>query len=366
MIKFLDLHKMNARFETQFQEQFQQFLNASYYVLGKQVTTFENNFADFCGTKHSIGTSNGLDALILIFEAYKTLGLLQENDEVLVPANTFIASFLAVLHSGLKPVFVEPDITTYNMSVTNLEQYITPNTKAIMAVHLYGQIADMNSINAFAKKNNLLVIEDAAQAHGAIHETNKKAGNLSDAAAFSFYPAKNLGALGDGGAVTTNNDALAATIKNLRNYGSSKKYLHDRLGYNKRLDEIQAAFLNIKLQKLDEDNAKRREVAKRYISEIKNKKVTLPFYNNSKNHVFHLFVILVDDRTHFTNYLKANEIETLIHYPVAPHKQEALKEFKSLKLPITELIHKNIVSLPISPVISTQEVTQIIQTINAY
>ncbi|MBU2939660.1 DegT/DnrJ/EryC1/StrS family aminotransferase [Lacinutrix sp. C3R15] len=366
MIKFLDLHKINARFETQFHEQFQQFLNSGHYILGNQVAAFETNYANFCGTKHCIGVSNGLDALILIFKAYKELGVLKENDEIIVPANTFIASFFAVIHAGLKPVFVEPELTTYNIATSEIEKHITAKTKAILAVHLYGQIADMSSINSFAKKHNLLVIEDAAQAHGAIYKTNKKAGNLGDAAAFSFYPAKNLGALGDGGAITTNNDALAKVIKKLRNYGSSKKYMHDSVGFNNRLDEIQAAFLNIKLQKLDEDNAKRREVAKRFISEIKNKKVTLPFYNNSKNHVFHLFVILVDDRTGFINYLNTHEIETLIHYPVAPHKQEALKDFKSLKLPITELIHKNIVSLPISPVITTQEITQIIQIINTY
>ncbi|QRM89549.1 aminotransferase class V-fold PLP-dependent enzyme [Lacinutrix sp. WUR7] len=366
MIKFLDLHKINARFDIPFQEQFKQFLDSGYYILGKQVATFETNFASYCGTKHSIGTSNGLDALILIFKAYKELGLLQDGDEVIVPANTFIASFLAVIHSGLKPVFIEPDLVTYNLSLSEIEKQITPNTKAILAVHLYGQIADMQSINTLAEKHGLLVVEDAAQAHGAVYENNKKAGNLSDVAAFSFYPAKNLGALGDGGAITTNNDALAAVIRKLRNYGSSKKYLHDTIGFNNRLDEIQAAFLNIKLPKLDADNEKRREIAKRFISEIKNEKITLPFYDNSKNHVFHLFVILVEDRADFTSFLKQNEIETLIHYPIAPHKQEALKDFASLKLPVTELIHKNIVSLPISPVLTKKEITQIIQTINAY
>lgn len=366
MIKFLDLHKINARFDALFQEQFKQLLDSSYYILGSQVAAFETNFADYCGAKNCIGTSNGLDALILIFKAYKELGLLKDNDEVIVPANTFIASFLAVIHAGLKPVFVEPDITTYNISVSELEKHITPNTKVILAVHLYGQIADMSNINALAKKHNLLVVEDAAQAHGAIHENNKRAGNLSDAAAFSFYPVKNLGALGDGGAVTTNNDALTEVIRKLRNYGSSKKYLHDTIGFNNRLDEIQAAFLNTKLQKLDEDNTKRRDVAKRFISEIENEKVTLPFYNDSKNHVFHLFVVLVENRAHFIKYLEKNKIETLIHYPVAPHKQKALKDFESLKLPITEHIHKNIVSLPISPVLTEQEITQIIQTINVY
>lgn len=366
MIKFLDLHKINARFEAQFQEQFKQFLDSGYYILGNQVTAFETNFANYCGTKQCIGTSNGLDALILIFKAYKELGLLKDNDEVIVPANTYIASILSVIHAGLKPVFVEPDIATYNISVSEIEKHITPNTKAILAVHLYGQLAAMSSINSLAKKHALLVVEDAAQAHGAINQDHKRAGNLSDAAAFSFYPSKNLGSLGDAGAVTTNNDALAVVIRKLRNYGAAKKYKNELVGFNNRLDEIQASFLNVKLLKLDTDNTIRRKVAMQYISEIKNEKIRLPFYNNSENHVFHLFVVTVNDREHFVNYLKQNQIETLLHYPIAPHKQVALKEFSALQLPLTEQIHKNIVSLPISPVITEKEITQIIQTLNKY
>lgn len=366
MIKFLDLHKMNARFEVQFQEQFQQFLDSGYYVLGKQVATFETNFANYCGTKHCIGTSNGLDALILIFKAYKELGILHDQDEVIVPANTYIASIISVMQAGLKPVFVEPELDTYNISVANIEKHITPKTKAILAVHLYGQIADMEGINALAKKHNILVVEDAAQAHGAVHENNKKAGNLSDAAAFSFYPSKNLGALGDAGAVTTNNTALAEVIRKIRNYGASKKYVNELIGFNNRLDEIQAAFLNVKLPTLDADNEIRRQVAKRYIAEVNNEKVILPFYNNSNNHVFHVFVVLVENRDHFITYLNQHQIETLMHYPIAPHKQEAFKAFESLPLPITEQIHKNIVSLPISPVITDDEVTQVIKILNDY
>ncbi|MCL4119040.1 UNVERIFIED_CONTAM: hypothetical protein GTU68_041812 [Idotea baltica] len=366
MIKFQDLHKINARFETQFQEQFQQFLNSGHYILGQQVSSFETSYSKYCGTKHCVGTSNGLDALILIFKAYKTLGLLKENDEVLVPANTYIASILSVIHSGLKPVFVEPDEHTYNISVQAIEKNITPKTKAILAVHLYGQLADMTKINILAKQYDLLIIEDAAQAHGASDDIGIKAGNLSDAAAFSFYPSKNLGALGDGGAVTTNNDALAKTIKKLRNYGSSKKYENELVGFNNRLDEIQAAFLSVKLTKLDEDNAKRRLIVKRYLSEMKNEKIKLPFYSNASDHVFHQFVVLVEDRNHFVDYLKKKDIETLIHYPIAPHKQEAFKAYESLNLPLTEQIHKTIVSLPISPVMVENEVIQIINAINVY
>lgn len=366
MIKFQDLHKINGRFETQFQEQFQQFLNSGYYVLGKHVENFETHYANYCGTSHCIGTSNGLDALILIFKGFKALGILNENDEVLVPANTYIASILSVVHSGLKPVFVEPNEDTFNISIEEIEQNITAKTKAILAVHLYGQLANMTEINSIAKKHDLLVIEDAAQAHGARDGEGNKAGNFSDAAAFSFYPSKNLGALGDGGAITTNNYALAAIVKKLRNYGSSEKYVNELAGFNNRLDEIQAAFLNIKLPMLDEDNDKRRSIARRYLSEMNNEKIKLPFYNHAQDHVFHQFVVRVEDRNHFLDYLKNQDVETLIHYPIPPHKQKALKDYEALHLPITEDIHNTIVSLPISPVMSENEVTQIINTINKY
>ena len=304
MIRFLDLNKINKPYETAFQEKLQFVMNSGWYILGKEVQAFEEDFAKFCGTKHCIGAGNGLDALVLIFKAYIQLGKLQKGDEVIVPANTYIASILAILQADLIPVLVEPKIETYNINPDLITEKITPKTKAILAVHLYGQLAEMNAINEIASQNNLLVIEDAAQGHGAemscqLSITNnelRKAGNLSNVAAFSFYPGKNLGALGDGGAVTTNDDALAKTIQSLRNYGSETKYYNDFIGINSRLDELQAAFLTIKLLDLDSDNDKRRKVAKRYISEIKNTKITLPFWDNSANHVFHLFVIRTQNR----------------------------------------------------------------------
>ena len=366
MIKFLDLHLINKQYEAKFELEFRKFLDRGTYILGDAVKGFETTFAKYCGTKYCIGTGNGLDALTLIFEGFKSLSLLKENDEVLVPANTYIASVLSIINTKLKPVFVEPDIITFNISVSELEKQITPKTKAVLAVHLYGQLANMSGINNLAKKYNLLVIEDAAQAHGAIDENNKRAGNLSHAAAFSFYPSKNLGALGDGGAITTNNNDLERIIKMLRNYGSSKKYENNLVGFNSRLDEIQAAFLNVKLPSLDVDNEARRKIAERYISEITNKKVSLPFYNKSRNHVFHIFVVLVEDRDHFMLFLKSHNIETLIHYPIPPHMQEALSYLCLDGFPVTEKIHSHAVSLPISPVLDIKEVDEVIKIINAY
>jgi len=366
MIKFLDLKGINQRFETEFQEQFQQFLKSGHYILGNQVSTFETNYATYCGTKHCIGTGNGLDALMLIFKGFIALGKLKENDAVLVPGNTYIATILSITQSGLQPILVEPDAHTYNISVSEIEKHITPKTKAILAVHLYGQLANMNAIQNLANAHNLLVIEDAAQAHGAVYSNNKKAGNLSDAAAFSFYPSKNLGGLGDAGAITTNNSSLAAIVQKLRNYGSSAKYLNELKGYNSRLDELQAIFLTIKLKVLDADNNRRRDIAKHYLSQISNEKIKLPFYNYSLNHVFHVFNILVDDRDHFIDFMTVNNIQTLIHYPIAPHKQKAFKEFEHLVLPITEKIHKHCVSIPISPIISDGDVEKVVKTINLY
>lgn len=365
MIKFLDLHKINARFETEFKTKFEAFLQSGWYILGDGVKQFESEFSAYCGTKYCIGTSNGLDALELIFKGYLELGVLQPKDEVIVPANTYIASIISIINTGLTPVLVEPDPKTFNIDVEEIEKHISAKTKAILAVHLYGQLCDMDSINKLAKHENLLVIEDAAQAHGATNNI-KKAGGFGNAAAFSFYPAKNLGALGDAGAITTNNEALAEVIFKLRNYGSSTKYVNDFIGSNNRLDEIQALFLSTKLKHLDADNLRRQEIAKRYLFEVKNPKIKLPFYDGSSNHVFHLFVVLVDNRQEFINYLKANKIESSIHYPTAPHQQKALYRFNSLKFPLTEKIHETCVSLPICPVMTQEEVDQVITTINNY
>lgn len=366
MIKFLDLYKINARFETQFQEVFKQFLSSGHYILGNGVLEFEKNFAAYCGAKYCIGVSNGLDALILIFKAYIELGFLKEGDEVIVPANTFIASALGVIHAGLKPVFVEPDSKTFNISVKGLEKHITPKTKAVLVVHLYGQLANVVGLKKISKQHNLLLVEDAAQAHGALQSDGKMAGNLADAAGFSFYPGKNLGALGDAGAITTNNKELDGILRKLRNYGSSLKYLNSHIGYNKRMDEVQALFLNEKLKHLDQDNLKRRAIANKYLLGIKNNKVELPYYNQSKNHVFHVFAVLVKERDLFMAYLKKNNIEALIHYPIPPHKQDALSDYATLDLPITNYIHDTVVSLPISPVMSEEEVNQVIKIINLY
>lgn len=366
MIKFLDLHKANARFENEFKENFQSFMDSGQYILGKGLETFEINFATYCGTRYCLGISNGLDALTLIFSAYKLLGKLKEGDAVLVPANTFIASVLAVINSGLNPILVEPDESTFNISTSEIEKHITKETKAILAVHLYGQLANMEKINLIGQKYDLLVVEDAAQAHGAITTEGRKAGNLSQAAAFSFYPAKNLGALGDAGAITTDNEVLYSTLRKLRNYGSEEKYISELTGYNNRMDEIQAIFLNVKLKRLDADNEIRREIASRYLKEIRNPKITLPFYDHSRNHVFHLFVIRTQNREAFLNYLKENNIQAQIHYPIPPHKQKALREFVSLHLPITEAIHETVVSLPISPVMTDEEVDFVIKIVNDY
>jgi dTDP-4-amino-4,6-dideoxygalactose transaminase len=366
MIKFLDIHKINSRFQNEFQQKFQQFLDSGQYVLGNQVETFEQRFADYCGTKYCIGVSNGLDALILIFQAYIEIGILKEGDEVIIPANTFVATIIAIEKVRLKPILVEPEIDTYNISVSEIEKNLTTKTKVILVVHLYGMLADMNNISKMAKNHNLLLIEDAAQVHGAQNNLGTKAGNLGDAAAFSFYPTKNLGALGDAGAITTNNEQLSNTILKLRNYGSSSKYVYDLVGNNNRLDEIQATFLNVKLKRLDEDNNKRREIANLYISNITNKKITLPLYDQSKNHVFYAFVLLVDNRQEFIDFLYKNNVETLIHYPIPPHKQEAFSHLKSADLPITEAIHNKIVSIPISPVMTLTEVEKVIKVINGF
>ena len=366
MIKFLDLKKFNKRFENEFKSEFNKFLNSGQYILGAQVENFEKEFADYCGTKYCIGVSSGLDALQLIFEAYKVLGVLKEGDEVVVPANTYIASVLAISNTKLTPVLVEPDIETYNIDANKIQAAITKKTKAILGVHLYGQLYNVEALEKIAKQNNLLLIEDAAQAHGATYKDGRKAGNVSDAAGFSFYPTKNLGALGDGGAVTTNNIELAETIWKLRNYGRTSTYKNELKGYNCRLDELQAAFLSIKLKYLDKDNFNRREIANLYLKNINNSKIKLPYFSYQRDHVFHQFVIEVTVREEFVEYMSRKKIGTSIHYPIPTHHQEAFLNYKHLNLPITEMVHKNVVSLPLNPVLTSLEVEKIIEVINKF
>ena len=367
MIKFLDLHKINNRFRNEFEDAFSKSLDASHFILGENVSKFESEFAAYCGSQYCVGTANGLDALTLILKGYMQLGKLSKGDKVIVPANTFIATVLSVLHADLTPVLVEPNPDTYNLSASEVKNVITKDVRAIIMVHLYGQLADVEGLNQLAKANNLLLIEDAAQAHGA--EPNSKllkAGSLAHAAAFSFYPSKNLGALGDGGAITTNDLKLIEIVRLLRNYGSETKYKNKIIGFNSRLDDLQAAFLSIKLKSLNNDNQRRRAIAKTYLSEISNPKLKLPFYDGSENHVFYAFVAEVEDRDVFIQFLDEHNIQSLIHYPVPPHQQKALKEFSQLHLPITEKIHKRIISLPMSPVITDKEVQDVIKAINTY
>lgn len=365
MIPFLDLHRINKPYEAAFHGVMQKVMDAGWYILGNEVKEFETNFAKYCGTKHCIGVGNGLDGLVLIFKSYIQLGKLQKGDEIIVPANTYIASILAILQADLIPILVEPNLETYNINPDLIQAKITPKTKVILAVHLYGQLADMDKIIKIATQNNLLIIEDAAQAHGAVSSLGK-AGNLGHAAAFSFYPGKNLGAIGDGGAITTNDDTLAKTLKAMRNYGSETKYYNDIIGVNSRLDELQAAFLNLKLPNLDTDNSKRREIAKRYSTEIKNEAIVLPNWDFSENHVFHLFVIRTNRRQELQEYLLKNEIQTLIHYPVEPHKQKAFQEWNNLQFSVTEKIHAEVLSLPISPVMTVDEVDYVIKILNLF
>lgn len=367
MIKFFDLQKINAAYQEQFQEKMKLILDKGWYILGDEVNSFETNFANYCSSKYCIGVGNGLDALTLIFKGYIALGKMQKGDEVIVPANTFIATILSVLQADLVPVLVEPKLETYTINPNLIQDKITSKTKAILAVHLYGQLAEIDKINEIAIQNNLVVIEDAAQSHGAFLSKNRKSKNTQ---AYSFYPGKNLGALGDGGAIVTNEDELAKVLFSLRNYGSELKYYNDYIGINSRLDELQAAFLNVKLPNLDADNEHRRTVAKRYLSEIKNNKITLPFWDLSDNHVFHLFVIRTEKRKELQDYLKENGIETMIHYPVPPHKQKAFSPetsgWNNLSFPITEKIHNEVLSLPISPIMTVDEVDFVIQKLNLW
>ncbi|PWA08445.1 DegT/DnrJ/EryC1/StrS family aminotransferase [Flavobacterium laiguense] len=369
MIKSLDLKKINEPYETAFQEKLKSVLDSGWYILGKEVKEFETNFAQYCGAQFCIGVGNGLDALTLIFKGFIQLGKLQKGDEVIVPANTYIASILAILQADLVPVLVEPKLETYNIDPSLIQENITSRTKAILAVHLYGQLAEMDAIHEIASQNDLIVVEDAAQSAGAISNQKSVIKNLQSTVAYSFYPSKNLGALGDGGAVVTDDAELAKTIQALRNYGSVNKYQNDFIGVNSRLDELQAAFLNLKLPNLDSDNEKRRIIARRYLSEIKNDKIILPTVSlrgTKQSHVFHLFVIRTQNREDLQNYLVANTIEAVIHYPIPPHQQKALQSWNELSFSITEKIHDEVLSLPISPIMTVDEVSCIIEKINQW
>lgn len=366
MIKFLDLQKINLAHQQEIEERLLQVLRSGWYLLGNEVKTFEQNLKNYLGAGEVIGVANGLDALRLILRGYIEKGVMQPGDEVIVPANTYIASVLAISDNGLVPVLVEPDPQTFNLDISKIEEKITTKTKAIMIVHLYGRAVWSEELAALTEKYQLKIIEDNAQAIGA-ERNGIKTGNLGDAAGFSFYPGKNLGALGDGGAVSCKDAELAKTIRALANYGSNQKYVNIYKGLNSRLDEIQAAVLDVKLKHIDQENARRREIAKRYLSEIKNDKIVLPINPaDEKEHVWHLFVIRTQEREKLQNYLTENSIQTLIHYPIPPHKQQAYKELNDLSFPITEKIHEEVLSLPISPVMEDAEVSKVIEVLNRF
>ena len=369
MISFLDLKSINKQYKDELVEACTRVIDSGWYIGGNELEQFENNFANYCGVKYAIGVANGLDALILTLRAWKELGKLKDGDEVIVPSNTYIASILAITANNLTPVLVEPNITTYNIDPQKIEQAITSKTKVILPVHLYGQLAEMPKIIEIAKTHNLLVLEDSAQSHGAQIQ-GQKAGNWGDASGFSFYPGKNLGALGDAGAVTTNDFELAHMLRALRNYGSHEKYKNLVPGVNSRLDEIQAAMLDIKLKYLDKDTDYRRQIAHLYTTEIKNPLLVLPLSDSNARgnlqHVWHLFVIRTEYREQLQKYLADQGIQTLIHYPIPPHKQQAYKEWNELSYPISEKIHSEILSLPIGPTLSLEEAKKVIQLCNSF
>jgi dTDP-4-amino-4,6-dideoxygalactose transaminase len=371
MIPFLDLKKINSQYRQELIDACAKVIDSGWYIQGNEYKTFEAEFSDWCGVKNCIGVGNGLDALELILRAYKEMGIFQNGDEVIVPANTYIASILAISENNLVPVLVEPDINTYLIDPDLIEAKISKKTRAIMVVHLYGQTCQMDKINLIARKHNLKVVEDSAQSHGAFFD-GKKSGNLGDASGFSFYPGKNMGALGDAGAVTTNDDELAEVIRALGNYGSHKKYENLYKGVNSRLDELQAAILRVKLRHLDAENRTRREIADFFSNNIKNAEIILPVQDTtleikkSLNHVWHLFVIRTNDRIKLQKHLLDNGIQTLIHYPLPPHKQKAYAEWNHMSFPVTEKIHNEVVSLPISPVQPQEYTGKIVDILNNF
>jgi len=364
MINYLSLQKITALHESEITTAVNQVLHSGWYLQGEHIALFEKNYAQYIGTKYCVTCGNGLDALCLILRAYIELGLLKEGDEVIVPANTYIATILSITENHLIPILVEPDINTLEIDEQLIEQAITPRTRAIMLVHLYGRCAYTAFIGDICKRHNLLLLEDNAQAHGC-HFGNNRTGGLGHAAAHSFYPGKNLGALGDAGAVTTDDEQLAQTIRSLANYGSTRKYEFTFKGKNSRMDEIHAAVLNVKLPYLDKENQRRKQIAKAYLEGINNPQITL-IKDNDRDNVYHIFPILCPSRNRLQQYLKDNGIETMIHYPIPPHQQEAYKEWNEQHYPITEFIHQQELSLPCNPTMTDEEVYQIIDSINMY
>jgi len=365
MIPFLDIQAINKPYEKELIEASIRVIQSGWYIMGQEVEAFEKNFATYCGTSFCIGTGNGLDALSLILRAYKELKVLKAGDEVIVPANTYIASVLAISNNGLIPILVEPELHSYNLNPMKIEAALTPKTKVILPVHLYGKTASLSDISTIAHQYNLKIIEDCAQAHGAIYQS-KKVGSLGDAGGFSFYPGKNLGALGDGGAITTDNPELFQTIKALQNYGSKQKYTHLFKGVNSRLDEIQAAMLHVKLKYLDNEIAKRRTIADYYLQHIQNEHIILPKNTNAKSHVWHLFVIRTPFRNKFIAHLEKYGVQTMVHYPTAIHHQKAYREFSHYSLPLTEKIHKEVVSLPLHPALTDYHIEKIVTAVNSF
>lgn len=365
MVRFLDLGKVNERFKEPLRQSLDRIINSGWVLKGKETEDFERKYADYIGTDHCVGCGNGLDALTLILLAYKEIGVMEDGDEIIVPANTYIASILAVSRAGLKPVLVEPNPDTLQIDENRIEEKITPKTKGLMIVHLYGQNAYTHKIGEICSRHNLKLIEDNAQAHGALFK-GRKTGSLGDAAGHSFYPGKNLGALGDAGAVTTNDEKLAETVRALGNYGSEKKYVFNMQGLNSRIDELQAASISVKLPFLDKDNQHRRDIAKLYRTKIKNPLIKLPMLSEGEDNVVHIFPIFTEDRNALQQYLKDNGIETLIHYPIPPHKQKCYPEWNDLSFPVTEEIHDRELSLPVSPVMTEKEAEEVIKYINEW
>lgn len=365
MIKFLDLKGVTDKYSNELHEAVNRVVDSGWYLQGNENKTFEENYAKYIGTDYCVGVGNGLDALIWIYRAYIEMGVMKPGDEVIVPANTYIASILAITENGLVPVLVEPRLDTLEIDDDKIEKAITERTKSILIVHLYGRCAYTEKIGDLCKKYNLKLVEDNAQAHGCRFR-DQKTGSLGHAAGHSFYPGKNLGAFGDAGAVTTDDKELADCIRALANYGSQKKYVFKYKGKNSRLDEIHAAVLDVKLRHLDEDNKHRQKIAKYYYDHINNPLIKLPIRLVDINNVYHIFPILCEQRDALQKYLKDNDIQTLIHYPIPPHKQECYKEWNDRSYIITETIHRQELSLPISPVMSLEEATQVTDILNAY